>query len=109
MKEGTYKESGFICIINLLVFNVLSIFKKNGIKSNRIERTTLIRNKIFDESRIDPIFSKYKTHLNTFDIKVDAVKNSIIDVDHLENFQEHNLAFDDDDIACYKDLFKNNM
>ena len=51
----------------------------------------------------------YKTHLNTFDIKADA-QNSIIDVDHLEKFsKEHNLAFDEDDIAYYKNLFKNNM
>ena len=113
MKEGTYKEVGFYMHYQSpWCSNVLSIFKKNGIKSiDRIERTTLIRNKIFDESRIDPMLHKiYKTHLNTFDIKVDAVKNSIIDVDHLENFsKEHNLAFDDDDIAYYKNLFKNNM
>ena len=52
----------------------------------------------------------YKKHLNTFDIKVDAIKNSIIDVNELESFsKQHNLAFDADDIAYYKNLFHNTM
>ena len=53
MKEGTYKEVGFYMHYESpWCSNVLSIFRKNGIHSiDRIERTTLIRNDIFEEER----------------------------------------------------------
>ena len=111
--EGGYKEVGFhMHYESPWCSNVLSIFRKNGIKSiDRIERTTLIRNELFDNERIDPKLHKiYKTHLNTFAVDVKAIQNSIIDVDELDNFsKEHNLAFDEEDIAYYKNLFKNIM
>ena len=31
----------------------------------------------------------YKKHLNTFDINVNAIQNSIIDVNELESFQNN--------------------
>jgi len=113
MKEGTYREVGFhMHYESPWCSNVLSIFRKNGIHSiDRIERTTLIRNDIFEEERIDPKLHKiYKKQLNTFDINVNAIQNSVIDIDKLDEFsREHNLAFDEDDIAYYKNLFRYTM
>ena len=90
--------------------NVLAIFNKNGYtKFKRIERTTLIANRIFDETKLDPKLHKiYDIQPNSFDVNVDRVFNKVIEVSKIEEYaRENNLAFDKSDISYYTNLFGN--
>lgn len=92
--------------------NVLAIFRKNGVNSiERIERTTIIHNDIFDPDRIDPKLHRiYETSPNTFDVEVPRTHTEIISYDKIAEFsKQHNLAFDQQDIAYYTNLFQNIM
>ena len=81
--------------------NVLSIFKKAGIVNvERIERTTLIHNSIFDKSRIDPVLHCiYKRPIICFKSSTVVQHSEEIAVKDIGEFSAtHNLAFDEEDI-----------
>ena len=79
-KKGLIKKSVFICIINHPGVQMYFLFLKMELHQlTGIKRTTLVSNDIFNKELIDPMLHKiYKKHLNTFDIKVDAIKKEIL-------------------------------
>ena len=94
--------------------NVSNILDSVGITGvNRVEQTTRISKTHFNVDDIDPVVQViYDRKITSFDMSdsVQPLHNKIIPIEEIFEFGKcHGLAFDEDDIDYYTNLFKNKI